>query len=229
VLQLDLDRARSRLALCERRISATKAKIEDGNFFGSLLMIEQQRLARLEIVREKFDAELKGIEEMEKRIQPERSAPIDESSDLPWIVQKRLTVGGVIFNRGAEMPRDLLYALPNYQTLVDGGFVKQLPVIDSVVKPVPVSAARDSLFAKAIKVVIVPPCGDLLKQRNLSVHETAKLNGCSIARAAEAIMYAKEAGTLWAQAQRIESENFAREHRLHSRRPFVQPDFSTGV
>jgi len=114
------------------------------------------------------------------------------------------TAGNLRFAPGCQIDSALLMAMPRFEVLRDGGFVKQIPasLVNKSVRPQEIAPTPPD--NRPVRPEYAAPCGDLVKQLGETIRLTRKENGCSTQKAVEAIKYDTRGGgsALWAGAVR---------------------------
>lgn len=138
-----------------------------------------------------------------------------------WVLKaaKRFFAGGVCFDRGAEVPPEVLGK--NYQAFLDNAHVRWVPPGQpSPVQPRKLEPTPATNYGN--EPVVFRATGNPLEDWDLSVAATMELNNCPRAWAVDLLTGDSSAGggaELYRQATRIDSEQQAIKNRTFGRRP----------
>jgi hypothetical protein len=208
-----LHRARARVQLATRRVEVLS--VDKFSRFAAY------KLARTKIVLARVEKEYQAakleVQNMRK-LSPDRPA-LQITEGLIFVAVKRLQIGDQVYNRGCEVPAELLLTVTNYTTLIDGGYVRQLPaerVAD--IAPIKVEATP---VDKPRRVVLAHGIADPVQRWRLSVKATAEASGCNEVAARDLLCGDIEGARLNKLAIRVASERAAVAGRMSGRRPAV--------
>jgi hypothetical protein len=120
------------------------------------------------------------IEELEMRKSALEDHPVAAQSTLPWVANVQLNFGGVVYHRGQVIPTDLLEASANYDRLVHGGYVRQVPLRSAARWPKP-----SPVPTKPVERAVAPPTAMQIARQELRA--VAKRRGVDLRSAVDLV------------------------------------------